>query len=143
MLIRTGRPIEDVSKLERPQLLKTVADLQLKQPEEAAMADPSGPRGYAVARESWLSKRENLRSCTEGEDEKKKRERKEAAEKQERKRKEAFERPRYEGEKKERERKEAAEKQERERKEAFERQRYEEEKQERRERKLPRSRKGR
>ena len=42
LLIRAGRPIEDVKKLERPQLLEAVAELQLKQPEEAAMADPSG-----------------------------------------------------------------------------------------------------
>ena len=47
LLIRTGRPIEDVSKLERPPLLEAVAELQLKQPEEAVMADPSGAEGNA------------------------------------------------------------------------------------------------
>ena len=30
LLIRAGRPIEDVSKLERPQFLKVVAERQLK-----------------------------------------------------------------------------------------------------------------
>ena len=47
LLIRAGRPIEDVKKLERPQLLEAVAELQLKQPEGAAMADPSGAEGNA------------------------------------------------------------------------------------------------
>ena len=47
MLIRAGRPIEDVSKLERPQFLEAVAELQLKQPEGAAMADSSGARWNA------------------------------------------------------------------------------------------------
>ena len=61
LLIRAGRPIEDVSKLERPQLLEAVAELQLKQPEGATMADPSRDEGerQLTERESWLSKREN------------------------------------------------------------------------------------
>ena len=36
---------QNVSKLERPQLLEAVAELQLKQPEGAAMADHSGAEG--------------------------------------------------------------------------------------------------
>ena len=47
LLIRAGRPIEDLSKMERPQLLKAVVELQLKQPEGAAMADPSEAEGNA------------------------------------------------------------------------------------------------
>ena len=47
LLIRAGRPIEDVSKLERPQLLEAIAELQLKQSEGSAMADPSGAEGNA------------------------------------------------------------------------------------------------
>ena len=42
-----------MSKLERFQLLEVVAELQLKQPEEAAMADPSG-----TERERQLQERE-------------------------------------------------------------------------------------
>ena len=61
MRIRAGRPSEDVSKLERPQLLKAVAELQLQQPEGASMADPSAAEGERQLRERerWISKREN------------------------------------------------------------------------------------
>ena len=67
-------------------MLEAVAKLQLKQPEGAAMADPSGARGTLVKRrerEIYI---------------------------------ETFDRQRYEEEKQDRERKEAAERQERERK---------------------------
>ena len=68
LLIRAGSPIEDASKLERPQLPEVVTELQLKQPERAAISDPSGAEGEGQLRErdSWLSKRENWSSCTEG-----------------------------------------------------------------------------
>ena len=51
LLIRAGHPIEDVSKLERYQLPKAVTELQLKQPEGAARADPSGAEGERQLRE--------------------------------------------------------------------------------------------
>ena len=37
--------MEDVSKLDRPQLFEAVAELQLMQHEGAAMVDPSGAQG--------------------------------------------------------------------------------------------------
>ena len=58
MFIRAGRPIKDVSKLERPQLLEAVAELQLKQPEEAARADPSGAEGKRQLRVRELALKE-------------------------------------------------------------------------------------
>ena len=41
-----GRPNENVNKLEMPQLLEAVAELQFKQ-SGAAMANPSGAEGNA------------------------------------------------------------------------------------------------
>ena len=41
LLIRACRPIEEVSKLERPQLFETIAE----QPEGTAMVDPSEIEG--------------------------------------------------------------------------------------------------
>ena len=51
MLFRAGRPADIVSKPKRFQLFEVVVEPQLKQPERAAIADPSGAESELQLRE--------------------------------------------------------------------------------------------
>ena len=64
LLIRAGRPIEDVSKLESPGCSRQSLSCSSSSQREPRWLIPAGLRRTPV--ESWLSKRENWSSFTEG-----------------------------------------------------------------------------